>query len=155
MSDERHDSNEAIIDFTGPDTPVPDSDERQEHHDRSEGRKGSARGPIPSPSINSPSATDSSQFPGIGYNVVSTMGAGAVSKWSPQTIYLRVMGRKPGPPNNELNLVKPYKAAPINYSIMGLFSKESSEVSVALHVNSLRCHSHTTHLFRSDKYATC
>jgi hypothetical protein len=54
----------------------------------------------------------------------------AAAKWSAQIVYLRVMGRKPGPPNNELNLVKPYKIAPANYSLMGLFSKESSEVRI-------------------------
>lgn len=56
----------------------------------------------------------------------------AAAKWSAQVVYLRIMGRKPGPPNNELNLVKPYKTAPTNYSIMGLFSKETSEVKTQL-----------------------
>ena len=50
-------------------------------------------------------------------------------KWSSQTVYLRVMGRKGGPNSGDGVVAKPFKPSPMNYTIMGLFSKESNEVS--------------------------
>jgi hypothetical protein len=126
MSEPRGSSVDGIIDFTDPNTPPPQNaveDENNEENDtpiRSErsGRKASPRGGANAALAGSTGAL----------TAANTAANGGPPKWGCQTVYLRVMGRKPGPNSNELNLVKPFK--PMNYSIMGLFSKESNEVQL-------------------------
>lgn len=126
MSHQRNDSNDAVIDFTDPNTPpaVEGTEEEPDVSNSKSHRRPHPEGSNTAINFQSPS---SAQF-----NVINTpnnqTAVIAAAKWTAQVVYLRIMGRKQGPSNNELNLVKPYKTAPINYSIMGLFSKESSEV---------------------------
>lgn len=121
-------TNEEVIDLTAPQTPPPNQ--------RSKDGPGSAQlSSLASPnaSFYSPPPGQHTGEEGSAYNNPSAasqnqQGAGA-ARWSSQTVYLRVMGRKAGTANNELSLAKPFKATPLNYSLMGLFSKESNEVS--------------------------
>jgi len=85
----------------------------------------------PAEVVNSPEPTFQSPTAALlrkGSNPGVSSPAAGVGKPNSQSIYLRVMGRKPGTSSNEAPSSKPFKATPINYSIMGLFSKESNEV---------------------------
>ena len=110
--------------------------------------------------VNSPEPTF--QSPTVAFlrkgvtNSVSSPAAG-VGKPNSQSIYLRVMGRKPGTNSNETPSSKPFKATPINYSIMGLFSKESNEVRIAqFPFQQTSAHKFKPPTFhRSDRSDTC
>jgi hypothetical protein len=125
MSGQRNDSNDDVMELNDHNSPPPAEDGEDGYAGQNGDRHRKAgvnRTSADSPLIQSPAVV------GNAANMQAAVAAAA--KWSAQIVYLRVMGRKPGPPNNELNLVKPYKIAPANYSLMGLFSKESSEVRI-------------------------
>ena len=115
MSDQGELQNNSIIDFTSPNTPPPyrsmNDANGQETERKNSNTNHSVGRSSPPPIIN------------------TTVTNNILPKWSSQTVYLRVMGRKGGSNNSEQTLVKPFKATPMNYTIMGLFSKESNEVS--------------------------
>lgn len=124
-------AQEDVIDFSAPSpkTPPPPSGLTAVDEEGTDGNEGGMnRAEVinsPEPIFQSPTASLLRR--GANNGVTSPVAAG---KPTSQSIYLRVMGRKPGTNPGDVPNAKPFKATPINYSIMGLFSKESNEVCI-------------------------
>ncbi len=137
-------SQEDIIDLTTPRTPLPDSTLQDGVvHEREEDDSAHVAEAIssPEPAFFSPTASNTRVTSDNGV-YASPSQAPVPPKASSQSIYLRVMGRKPGTSTSDVQSSKPFKATPINYSIMGLFSKESNEVGGDIYTfksNKFRC----------------
>lgn len=122
---------EDVIDFSAPSpkTPPPPSSLPAVGEEVTEGGEGGTNRTevvnSPEPIFQSPTASLLRR--GVNNGVTSPVASG---KPTSQSIYLRVMGRKPGTNPGDVPNAKPFKATPINYSIMGLFSKESNEVCI-------------------------
>ena len=85
--------------------------------------------PVHSPPPPTSASTFSKAHVSAATSPTTNQTSGHSSRWSSQVVYLRVMGRKGNGPNgSDTPILKQFKPSPLNYTIMGLFSKESNEV---------------------------